>query len=91
MKTCKFKYGTSVILEVTADEYELPVAVFESVKECAEHYNTTPNIISHAMCCQKKGLLKATRRGTKFVRVFFDEVEDEVLDKKEQCYFGSNC
>ena len=67
----------SVILEVTADEYELPVAVFLDEEEIAKRYNTTKNSIQSLICKQKKGVNFKTYRGTKFVKVRIDNEENK--------------
>ncbi len=55
----------TLYMAVTADEYELPTAVCESVAELAKRYGTSPRIVSSYM---SRGI---TRRkdGVKFLRV----------------------
>ncbi len=56
-------------LEVTSDEYELPIAVAESPKELARMTGTTSNIIRSAICHLKQ----PGRKRSKYVKL---EVED---------------
>lgn len=57
-------------MEVTSDEYELPVAVAESPKELAEMTNVNSSAIRSAVCHMKM----PGRKRSKYVRL---EVEDE--------------
>ena len=56
-------------MEVTQDEYELPVAVADSRKELAEMRHVSANTISSTICHGKRG----DYRQSKYVKV---KVED---------------
>ena len=68
--------NNSVILEVTADEYELVVDLFITTKELARKYNTTRE---NAQC--KITRKQISKNHTKFVRVYIGE-DDEIQDKQ---------
>lgn len=52
-------------MTVTADEYELPIYVADTVEELAEHYGISVGTIYTAVCLGKNG----ARNGYKFVKV----------------------
>jgi hypothetical protein len=68
--------NNSVILEVTADEYELVVDLFISPKECGKKYNVSPQNIRERITRKQM-----TKNNTKFVRVYIGEC-DEIQDKQ---------
>ena len=48
-------------LEITTDEYELPIVVAESVPELAKLSGASINAIRSALCRQRNGKLKNSR------------------------------
>lgn len=62
-----------VYMEITKDEYQLPVAVADTVKDLAKKIGTRANSISSALCKQRKGVHIKSR---------YIEVE---LDEEEEC------
>ena len=61
-----------VYMEITKDEYQLPVAVADTVKDLAKKIGTRANSISSALCKQRKGV----RIKSRYIEVELDE-EDE--------------
>lgn len=61
-----------VYMEVTMDEYELPVAVANTVGELAMITNSTVNAIRTGICREGKGI-----RNSRFKKVLIDECEDD--------------
>lgn len=61
----------TVYMEVTLDEYELPVAIADSVIELAKMRNTTANTIKSTMSHVKNGTSNVKR--SKYVKVHIDE------------------
>lgn len=59
-------------MAVTADEYELPLGVFDSVKEAAEWGNTTITAVYSGI--SKK--ITGAYRGYKFIRIDFKDEDD---------------
>lgn len=47
-------------MRVTNDNYQLPIAVTDTIKELAEIFNTTPNVISASISRQRAGKGKST-------------------------------
>ena len=66
-------------MEVTRDEYELPIAVSTSVKELAELRKTTPGAIRSAMNKYKKRMEtnKKKKPLCRYVKVEIEEDDDE--------------
>ena len=59
-------------MAVTADEYELPLGVFDSVKEAAEWGNTTITAVYSGI--SKK--ITGAYRGYKFIRIDFEDEDN---------------
>lgn len=56
-------------LAVTPDELELPLFVTDNVKELADHYGVTKNVVLSSISHNKGGNVS----GRKFIRVEIDE------------------
>lgn len=63
----------NVWMEVTRDQYELPVRVANSAKELASLAGTTLSNVMSGACRGKKGLYKS-----RFVKVEVDMEEEEI-------------
>ena len=48
-----------VFMEITKDEYQLPVAVADSVKSLAEKVGVTTNSITSALSKQRHGIFRS--------------------------------
>ena len=59
----------TLYMAVTPDEYELPIAVENTVFDLAEMYNTTSSTILTSISRNRSG----KRRGAKFVKVEIDD------------------
>lgn len=59
-----------IYMKVTNDKYQLPVAVTDTIKELAELFNTTSNVISASISRQRSGKGKGT-----YYRVEVDDNE----------------
>ncbi len=60
-------------MKVTNDEYELPVAVADSIGELAKILGTTNNSISSSMSHYRKGVTKKTL----YKKVIIEEGEED--------------
>ena len=61
-----------VYLSVTADKYELPIAIGDSPKELGAILGVTNNAISSAIGHNKTGFI----RGTKYIKVWIDDYDE---------------
>lgn len=48
-----------IYMKVTKDEYQLPVAVADSVRELAKMVGVTPEMVHHLLSAHKKGISKS--------------------------------
>lgn len=67
-----------MIIAVTADRFELPMAVFESAHEAARQLRTSPGTISHAV--HRKSISELLGGGQK---VIFMRIEEDPDDADE--------
>lgn len=65
--------SSKIWIEVTQDEYELPVAVADTARELAEIVGTTTNNIISQCSHRRKGRLKSSR----FRMIEIEEEESE--------------
>ena len=71
--------GALVYMQITTDEYELPVAVAESLDELSKIVGVTKTSIWHSINRRETGRLKGK---SKYIRVFLDD-EEEPLNGSE--------
>ena len=72
-KKCHSKKHEYVYMVVTADEYELPLAVFDHLTEVGEYACRTPESINTSICRGNKD----TALNVKYIRIDIKEQEND--------------
>lgn len=60
-------------MEITRDEYELPVAVSDNLAEFSKMVNASKGTISSSICHARSGRYKTQR----FIKVEIDDTDDD--------------